>query len=386
MAKKIFITAGELSGDLNASLLVSEVRRIDPEIDFFGIGGPRMAAAGVRLIADSTTWGSMGIFEGIRKFPRIYPTARRIPGILRRERPDLYVPVDYRVFSIKCARIAKMLGINVAYYFSPISWFGTGSKRFRQMQDIIDLALVALPFSLDQYRDAGINFEYIGHPLVDAVHPALSRAEAFDLYGLPDSGEPLIGLMPGSRTQEIMRLTPVFADAAQIIRKSLPGSRFLLFRSSETFDTLIRKRLGDAPVTIVSRNVYDFMNICDVLILCSGTATHEAALMDKPMVITYKVSAAVAWLVRKTLNPPMAGLPNIIAGEFIVPELMQEACTPDTVARETLRLLTDPAAAATAREKLALVAAKLGAPGVVSRAADRIIRAANGDFSPRIIP
>ncbi|MFC1474865.1 lipid-A-disaccharide synthase, partial [bacterium] len=351
MPGKIFITAGELSGDLNASLLVRAARELDPGIEFVGIGGPKMRAAGVRLLADSSSWGSVGILEGIARFPRIYPVGRAMPRFLREEKPDLYVPVDYRVFSIRSARIAKEMGIPVVYYFAPVNWFGTGSKRFQQMRGLIDLALLAFPFSNDEYRKAEIPFEYIGHPLVDSAKPEMEKSAAYEYFGL-DPDKPVIGLMPGSRFQEVGRMAPVFARAAEMISEKLPGAQFPLFLASEVLEPLTKKRVGGAPVQIVREKIYDFMNVCNVIVLCSGTAAMEAMLMRKPMIINYKLSWFTAWLIRRTVDPPMVGMPNIFADEFVAPELIQEECTPENVAEKALELYSNEELKTTMVEKL----------------------------------
>lgn len=372
MGKKIFITAGELSGDLNASLLVKAMLKRDPSLEFMGIGGPKLREAGVKLIADSTTWGSIGMLEGALKFPRVYPYLKAMPTIFAREKPDMYIPVDYRFFSIRCAAMAARQNIPVAYYFAPVSWFGTGGKRFVQMQGKVDLALLALPFSLDDYRNAGIRAEYIGHPLLDAAKPSMSAEAAREKFGVK-AAEKVVGFLPGSRFQEIGRLTPVFAETARIIKEKIPGAKFMLFPAAADFEPLIKKRLGDAPVELVHGNVYDFMNACDVIALCSGTAAHEACMMGKPMVVTYKMSAVTAWIVRRTLKPKMIAMPNILADRFIVPEILQEECVGTRVADETLKLLTDDEAAATMKAALNEVLNKLGEPGVADRAADYVM-------------
>jgi len=378
--KKIFITAGEVSGDVNASHLVRAVKDIDPDIEFAGIGGRHLREAGVRLLADSSTWGSIGFLEGVVKGFVILPVARRLAAMFEQEKPDLYVPVDYRFFSMRGARIAKSRGIPVVYYFSPVSWFGSGGKRFEELAATIDLSLVALPLSLDQYREAGVNFQYIGHPLVDAVKPSMTREEALRFFGLEGDG-PVIGFMPGSRGQEIKRLMPVFARAARIIQKESVGARFIAFRAIEQYDFLIKKCIGDAPVSVAHEKVYDFMNVCDVLALCSGTATHEAAILGKPMVVCYKINPVTGWIVRKTVNPPMIGLPNIIGREFVVPELVQEACTPESVADETVKLLKEEDIRTKTIEKLGIVRDRLGKPGVLERAAKLVVEAVHGDLS-----
>ncbi len=372
MSKKIFITAGELSGDLNASLLVDAVCEKDAAVEFVGVGGPKMKAAGVRLLADSTTWGSIGILEGAARFFSVYPTLRRMGAYFKQEKPDLYIPVDYRFFSMKCAAVAKRAGIKVVYYFAPVSWFGTGGKRFEMMKNMVDLALVALPFSLDQYKKAGIPYEYIGHPIIDAAIPTMSKKESASYFGF-NTYRPIVGLMPGSRFQEVGRLTPVFRDAVNMMRAGNPRIQFALFRASDAMGPLIEKRLGGAPVRIIDEKVYDFMKMCDVLILCSGTATHEAALVGTPMIIAYKVSPLTAWLIRRTVDPPMIGMPNIIYGEKVIPELVQEDCTAVNVASQTIEMLSDENIRYRITEILDIVRERLGEPGVAARAADSVL-------------
>ncbi len=368
MTKKIFMIAGEVSGDVNASHLARAMLRLDPSLEFVGIGGGNMRDAGVRLLADSTTWGSIGFFEGFVKGLVIYPVARRLKAMFESEKPDLFIPVDYRVFNMRAARIAKSLGIPVVYFFAPVSWFGSGGKRFQALAETVDLSLLALPMSLDDYKAAGARHEYIGHPLVDAAKPSMTREQAREFFGVePDA--PLVGLMPGSRGQEVKRLMPVFARSAEIVAARVPGARFIAFRAAPQLDAVMRKHIRNAPVDVASERVYDFMNACDVLALCSGTATHEAALMGKPMIISYKLHPVTAWIARRTVNPPMIGLPNIIAGEFVAPELVQEECVPERVAEKIIEILSSQEIRDRMTAQIKLVAAKLGSPGVLDRAA-----------------
>jgi lipid-A-disaccharide synthase len=382
LAKKVFITAGEVSGDLNASHLVRAIREIDGSVEFAGIGGRYLRDAGVTLAADSSTWGSIGFLEGAAKFPRVYPVLRRLGAIFDREKPDVFVPVDYRVFNMRAARVAKSRGIPVVYFFAPVSWFGSGKKRFEALAQTIDLSLVALPLSLDSYRDAGANFEFIGHPLVDVVKPSMTREDGLRFFGLDDRA-PVIGLMPGSRSQEINRLLPVFIKAMETITKTFPSAQHLLLQATDAMAPLIKKHVGNAPVKVATEKTYDFMNVSDLLILCSGTAAHEAALMEKPMVINYKISALTYWIGRHTVDPPMIGLPNIIAGKFIVPELVQEDCTPESVAEKAVEILSSGDIRARMKDSLSVVKKKLGEPGVLARAARRVVDAANGTI-PRL--
>lgn len=377
--KKIFLCSGEVSGDMNGANLVRTIRELAPNFEFIGIGGEKMAAAGVRLLYDSSAWGSIGIFESIAKAPLVYPAMRKLPLLFGNEKPDLFVPIDYRFFNMRAARAAKAHGIPVVYFFAPISWFGTGAKRFVEIAQCVDLSLIALPFSLDDYREAGANFEFIGHPVMDSAHPTMATDEARDFFGV-DSARPLFGLMPGSRVQEIKRLLPVFVRASGMIHDKLPGAQFILFRATSKLEPLIKKIIGGAPIQIATEKVHDFMTISDVLILCSGTAAHEATILGSPMVVTYKLSAATAWYARKTLNPPFIALPNVLAGRFVVPELVQEACTPEAVAAAALDLLYNKDAKIKMKQGLAEMKEKLGRPGALAKAANLIVDAAFGNI------
>jgi lipid-A-disaccharide synthase len=380
--KKIFITCGEVSGDLNGANLVRTIRELAPNFDFAGIGGAHLRSAGVKILFDSTQWGSIGMIEAVAKIPKVYPALRSLPALFREEKPDLFVPVDYRFFNMKAARVAKRLGIPVVYFFAPVSWFGSGEKRFRMLADTVDLSLVALPVSLDSYRAAGANYEFIGHPLIDTAKPSMNIDQARKFFGVEPENI-VIGLMPGSRVQEIKRLMPVFTEAVRLITEKIPGTQFLLFRAAETFEPLIKKLAGDAPITIVREKIYDFMELSDLLILCSGTAAHEATIMEKPMIVTYKLSAFTAWLARKTMAPPFVALPNIIAGRFVVPELLQEECTAVNIAQKAVELLSDHEEHCRIISGLSDVKAQLGEPGALERAARRVVDSAIGNI-PRL--
>lgn len=338
-----------------------------------------MRDAGVRLLADSSSWGSIGFLEGVVKFPRVYPVLRKIGRLFEQEKPDVFVPVDYRVFNMRASRAARARGLKVVYFFAPVNWFGSGGKRFKVLAETVDLSLVALPLSLDGYRAAGANFEFIGHPLADVVKPSMSREDALRRFGL-EEGRRVIGLMPGSRTQEVNRLLPVFVRAAPLIRAALPDAQFILLQAAEPLKPLILKYLEGSDIKVASESAYDFMNVSDLLVLCSGTAAHEATLMKKPMIITYKLSAITAWIARRTVAPPMVGLPNILAGEFVVPELIQEDCTPEKVSEEAINILLSDERRVRMSERLGEIKEKLGGGGVLERAARRVVDAANGNI------
>ena len=379
MPKKLFICAGEISGDNHGAALVRAIREIEPDIDFVGIGGNRMQAAGVRLIYNSTDWGTVGFFEGISRFPRLYPVLLKMRRIFSREAPALFVPIDYRFFNLKLCRIAHSMGIPIVYFFAPVSWFGSGKKRFEELAKYVNLSLLCLPLSFKEYDEAGAQWEYTGHPLVDTVAPTMEREESLRFFGL-DTGKITIGLMPGSRTHEIRRLLPIFCRAVERLVRDIPGSQFILLSADAALTPLIRRIVRDRPVTIAESHTYDFMNISDLLVVCSGTATHEATLMEKPMIVAYRVSALTAALARSTMDITFIGLPNILANECVVPELVQEKCTPEAIVAEAHRLLADTEERLRMKKKLQEVKVSLGSPGVLHRAAEYIVDAVHGKW------
>lgn len=382
MGKRIFLCAGEISGDRHGAALVTALRELDPSLEFAGVGGTRMREAGVRLLHDSTDWGTVGFFEGVTRFPRLYPILRRLPSIMKNERTDLFIPIDFRFFNMRLCRAAKAMGLPAVYFFAPVSWYGAGGKRFKFLAETVNLSLLCLPFSLGDYELAGANFEYIGHPAVDLVNPTMTADEALVSMGL-ERGRITVGLMPGSRIHEIKRLMPVFRDAAAALGESIPGSQFAALSADPRLSPLIKRIVGDRPIALVERNTWDFMNACDLLIMCSGTATHEATLMEKPMVVAYRVSRLTAALVRSMMHVPFAALPNIIAGEFVVPEYIQEQCVAGEIAAGAHRLLADSEARVTMKRRLREIRMSLGSPGVLRRAAERIVDGLDGRWAPR---
>lgn len=385
MGKRIFFCAGEVSGDRHGAALADAVRELEPDVEFFGIGGAQMRAAGVELLYDSTNWGTVGFFEGMTRVPRLYPVLGRVPKIFRRERPDLFIPIDFRFFNMRLCRAARAAGIPIVYFFAPVSWYGTGKKRFREIAETVDLSLLCLPFSLGDYELAGANFEFVGHPAVDLVAPSMELDEAFDTFGL-ERGRVTIGLMPGSRIHEIKRLLPAFRNAIEILTTSIPGSQFILLSADTRLTPLIKKIVRKAPIKISEAHTYDFMNVSDLLIACSGTATHEATLLGKPMVVAYRVSRATAMLARRAMNFTFAAMPNLLAGEMVVPELIQENCTAANIAAEARRLISDSEARVEIKRKLEEVKMMFGAPGVLQRAAARVVDALNGKWDADKVP
>jgi len=374
LTTRLLLSCGEASGDLYAGALTRELRAIDPTATIAGLGGPRFAAAGGQLVDDYHGLSVTGLTEAIAKLPRSWSTLRRLVASAARDRPDALVVIDFPDFNFPLARRVKRLGIPVVYYISPQIW-AWRPGRLKTIREIADLVLVIFPFEEKIYRDAGIPVEFVGHPLVDLV-PATEPKDAFRRrHGLsPDA--PTIAMLPGSRPNEVTRILPTLLAAAERIRGRVAGAQFAIARApsldDHLFDAVRAARF--APMALVDGDTDGVLAAADVALTASGTATVQTALHDTPMVVVYKLSPLTYRLGRPLVRLDTFGMVNLIAGEKIVPELIQDACTPGAVADEAVSMLTDPARAARIRTGLARVRERLGAPGASRRAAEAILR------------
>ncbi len=376
------ISCGEASGDLYAGALVAELLRRDFSCRISGFGGERLRAAGAALTGDYRGFAVTGLTEAIRVLPRSYGMFRRLVSHARAERPDVFVAIDFPDFNFRLGAAVHGLGIPVVYYVSPQLW-AWRSGRIRAMKRFVAKVLPIFPFEVDIYEREGIPVEFVGHPLVDLIDVRSPREEFLRAHGL-NPAAPTVALLPGSRPNELRATVPVLAAAIPLIAGRVPDVQFLVARAPHLADALLvplhtpftRMR---TRVAIVEGRTDDVLHASDTVITASGTATVQTALHEKPMVIVYRLSPLTYRVGRPFVRVSTFGMANLIAGRTVVPELIQEAFTPARVAEETLRFLTDPAAAAETRHALAAVRAKLGAPGASGRAADAILRIARGE-------
>ena len=374
------ISCGEASGDVYAGALATELLRRDPSCRISGFGGERMRAAGGVLTGDYRGFAVTGLTEAIRVLPRSYGMYRRLVSHARAERPDVFVAIDFPDFNFRLAAAVHALGIPVVYYVSPQLW-AWRSGRIHAMKRFVAKVLPIFPFEVEIYRREGIPVEFVGHPLVDLIDVRSSRVEFLRAHGL-DPAAPTVALLPGSRPNELRATVPVLAAAMPLIAVRMPDVQFVVARAPHLPDALLDPLRGpnDASrVAVVEGHTDDVLHACDTVITASGTATVQTALHEKPMVIVYRLSPLTYRVGKRFVRVSTFGMANLIAGRTVVPELIQEAFTPARVAEETLRFLTNPAAAAEARHELAAVRAKLGAPGASGRAADAILRVARGE-------
>jgi lipid-A-disaccharide synthase len=356
-------SAGESSGDQHAANMFLELRKHQPDIKGIGMGGAKMAQAGVDVRYDSSNIAVIGLVEVIKHYGEIRRALKLMQQIISDERPDLLVCVDYKEFNFKLARYAKQHGIKVLFYVSPQVW-AWRPGRVKAYGEVIDMMAVIFPFETAYYDAENVPVCYVGHPSVDKVHAQHTKDEDLIRFGL-DTKKPVVGLLPGSRANEIKRMLPVMLAAAEQVQAGLPECQFMLPQADSISDALLEGYLSQSPlkITVVKNQPYDVIQCCDVVMTASGTATLEIALLTVPMVIAYKLSSLTYWLGRWLVKTPFIGLPNIVMGKSIVKELIQHEATAENLAAEVKRILTDKAYSDEIRVNLGQVKQQLGQGG-----------------------
>ena len=367
--RRVMIVAGEASGDrYGAGLIEALVRRM-PGVTFTGIGGPLMRAAGLDSLVPAERIAVMGFFEVVSSLPRIRAAFDLCVKELK-NRPDLVVLIDYPGFNLRLARQAKRAGIPVIYFVSPQVW-AWKPGRVRAIAANVSRMLVIFPFEEAWYRERGVEATFVGHPLVEILKrsgPRLSRDEAAVRFGA-DPKRRIVGLLPGSRVKEARRNLPPILGAARLLAEKNGGLQFLMPVAS-TLNVQVLADLVDLPGVIFTRDdFYEAVNLCDIAIVASGTATMEVGLLEVPMVIVYRLNPLTYAIARRMTKLTTFGMINLVAGSRIVPELIQGACTPDRIAAEAGRLLTDRVLHERTRRALRAVRDGLAGEGAFDRAA-----------------
>ncbi|MGH8558106.1 MAG: lipid-A-disaccharide synthase [Methylococcales bacterium] len=365
----VMLVAGEASGDRHAANLFIALKKQIPGIQAFGMGGANMRKAGIDIRYDSSEIALIGLDGLIRSYPAI----RKALGIMRKmaceEQPDLLICVDYKEFNFRLAHHAKACGVKVLFYVSPQIW-AWRPGRVKKYGRVIDHMAVIFPFEVPFYEACQIPVSFVGHPLADAVHPSMSRTEALDRLNLDDA-KPIVGLLPGSRGGEVKRLLPVMMQAARKLREKFPEIQFILVQAASVEDNQIAGILPslEPDMRIIKGANYDAIQCCNAVITSSGTATLEVAMLGIPMAISYKVTPLTYLIGRLLVRIPFIGLPNIISERKIVEEFIQYRATPDAIADEVEKILSDPEYAAQMSSNLGLVKDRLGAGGAMERLA-----------------
>lgn len=374
MEKKILIVAGEISGDMHGAHLVNHLKELDPNISFFGLGGKNMKNAGVCIEYDMTRLAVVGFIEILKNYSKFKKIFNNILDKTRRAKPDAAILIDYPGFNLRLAGELKKLGIPVIYFISPQVW-AWGEKRIKFIKKTIDLMLVLFKFEETLYADKKFNVKFIGHPLLDTVKPQKTPPQLLESTGLKKE-RTTIALLPGSREREVINLLPPMLKAAQIIFKNNPNTQFFICRTTvltkELFKKIINKEKIDFTYTIIDDLTYAAVSASDIAIVASGTATLETAILNKPMIIVYKV-ALLTWILAKMcVKIPHIGLVNVVAGKKIVPELIQFDATPKKIAALTQELLQDKKKREKIHTQLYALKNSLGIPGAYRRAAQEI--------------
>ncbi len=357
------IVAGEASGDLHASNIFLELKKQTPNIIGFGMGGARMREAGIDVRVDSSGIAVIGLDGIIRNYPAIHRALKQMKHLVCAENPDLLICVDYKEFNFKLAKRAKSCGVKVLFYVSPQIW-AWRPGRVRKYGQAIDRMAVIFPFEVPYYEEYSIPVSYVGHPLAEKVYPKIPRTVALDRLKLDDK-YPIIGLLPGSRDNEIKRLLPIMLGAGSRITQTQPSIQFLLIKATSVKDEQIHEfvRASKLSVRVVKQDAYDALQCCDVVLTTSGTATLEVALLGVPMIISYIVSPLTYVIGKILVNIPYIGLPNIIAGREIVKEFIQSDANAVNISAELNRILTDNAYANSMKKNLEQVREQVGEGG-----------------------
>jgi len=375
---RIMISCGEASGDLYAGALAAELYRREPSAEIFGFGGQRLEAAGGRLIGDYGAYSVTGLAEVVTKLPRSYAMLRRLIDAARELRPHVFVAIDFPDFNFRLMAALRRLGIPIVYYISPQLW-AWRPGRMETMKENVDRVLVIFPFEEELYRRAGVEAQFVGHPLVDLAKAGEPRDAFLRERGLvPDA--PTVALLPGSRRNELERIVPVMVDTVPLIARSIPGVQFVVACAPNLADSLFAPLVDDrigAPLVLVHDRTDDVLAASDVVITASGTATIQCALHERPMVVVYRLSPLTYRLGKPFVHVDTYAMPNLVAGTRIVPELIQDDFTAERTASEVIAFLTDKEKYERTREALVRVRKALGEPGASARAAEAVLQVAN---------
>ena len=373
----VMIVAGEASGDLYGARLARELENIVPDITCYGLGGEHMREAGVHLLADVSELSVIGLVEVIRHYPRLRNLLKTMKQELKRIRPDVLVLIDSPDFNLPLARQAARCGIRVMYYVSPQIW-AWRSSRIRVIKKCVDQMATVFPFEEKFYRDAGVPVEYVGHPLVEDAHSSMDREAFFKAHRL-SAGKKLVGLFPGSRTSEVEYNFPTLVQAAAELARRRPDVQFIVPVASTLPADFVHRfvRDSDTEITTSTAGIYDVIHACDAIAATSGTVPLQITLMQTPMLIIYKVSPLTYRILSRLVNFTYAGIANVIADKMISREFIQHEATPDNVAEELQKLLSDPVYTYRMKEEMGSIRDALGEKNGSAEAARLAVQVMN---------
>jgi lipid-A-disaccharide synthase len=367
------IVAGEASGDKHGAKLVAALRAASPDLqfDFFGAGGDEMRQAGVETLVDAREVAIMGAPEVAKALPKFLRVFRRLRDAANERRPRLVVLIDWPEFNLRLAKKLRRDGHRVVYYISPQIWAWRG-YRINAVKRYVEKMLVILPFEKDFYQRHGVEVDYVGHPLLDSVRVTATRDE-FCLRHQLDPSRPIIALLPGSRHSEIKYILPPLLEAAGLLNQSHPQLQFIIPAARTFAPDEVAARIGPVKAQLIEHDTYNAIAAAALAVVASGTATLETAIIGSPLIIVYRASSLNWRIFRPLINTPFVGMPNLIAGREIAPELLQDELNGERLAKLIVEFLNDPARLERSRADLAEVRKKLGEARASERAAGKIL-------------
>lgn len=371
MVQRVMIIAGEVSGDIHGAGVVRELKRRQPAIEIYGIGGEKMKHEGMALTNHVSELSFMGFMEVLKHLPLIRSVEKTLEQLLVLKRPDVVVLIDYPGFNLRFARKAKKHGVKVVYYISPQVW-AWKKGRVKKMRGIVDTMLVVFPFEVEIYRKEGIDVHFVGHPLLEELDVEFSRAQFCKRFGI-DPAKKIIALIPGSRKQEVQNLFSVMARAAAVLQEEY-GCEAVVGVAPHLDEKLFRTYLPpDTVLRFVEQATHETMKYAELAIVTSGTATLETACFETPMIVVYRTSWLTYLIARALVRVKNIGLVNIVAGATIVPELIQRNVTVQNIVGLASGLLKDEARRAAMKKDLSAVKGLLGSKGASANVADAIL-------------
>ncbi len=376
MNKKLMIIAGEVSGDLHGASLIEELKKLDPVLDIYGIGGDRMQAAGMNLIYHINKMAFLGFIEVVRHIPFIKKVQRDLISVIKEKKIKNVVLIDYPGFNLSIAKKLKLMNLNIVYYISPQIW-AWGAGRIKKIKRLVNKMLVVFPFEENIYKEAGVEVEFVGHPLLERInnYSFMSRHDFYTKFNLMEDKEILL-VLPGSRSHEVEKLFPEVIKAAERIADKF--NLQVAVACSPNINEQVFSDLSDKKkYTVVKGFTYELLKYAKLGIVKSGTSTLEAGLFELPMVIVYKTSYLTYLIGKNLIKVDNIGMANIIAGEKLVPELIQNRVNEDTIYKECEKILGNPGIYSNIKTKLKNIKEKLGARGASEKAAQIIYTALN---------
>ncbi len=387
--KKIFMAIGEVSGDMYGAAVIKALNEKSGDgmtLDIKCLGGDRMRRENTDILYNSVRWSSIGLIEALKRTPKLYLIYLKLKKVIKDWKPDVIVLIDYPGFNMFLARYAKKLGIPTLYYFPPAKW-SEDPRDVEEAAECIYKVAATFKSTYDLYKSANGNVEFVGHPLIDIVKPRYEKNKLIRSIGF-DPEKPIVGLLPGSRYQEVKDLLPHLREMSVFIKKNMKDVQFVVPLALDTYSTIktsfrnfnayIESWQEEINMKVLIDMTYDVMNISDVMIVASGTATLEASILEKPIAIIYKVSRATETVARLTRKfPPFFGAPNLIMGRCVVPEFLQNDLQSDAVAAEIISMIEDKEKNKRIKKDLRKVREMLGEPGSAHRVAEIILKIIN---------